>query len=603
MRTPFLVFLGCLAACGGSSSAGPPLTGVTPIADVQGPGSVSPLVDRDVTVEGTVIGDFQDGDDDNDRNLGGFFVQGAGDDDPATSDGIFVFQRDSLATDVAPGDRVRVTGTVVEHFGETQLAATDIVVTGSGAVQPTSIALPVMAVRNSDGELIADLEKYEGMLVTFPQALTVSQLRNLERFGEVLLGEGGRQFAFTNLNVPDIAGFTAHLNDVASRRIYLDDGLRTDNSGTLLPIRNGDTVTGLTGVLRFSRGSGESGTEAYRLMPTVEPAFTSANPRPGPPVVDGSLRIATFNADNYFSTIDDGRQICGPQRDANCRGANSAEEHVRQLAKIVTVLRLMDAHIVAMIEIENNDNASLRTIVDALNAAVGAARFDFVHTGTIGDDAIRVGLIYQPAHVRPSGDFAVLGNDVDSRFDERLHRPVLAQTFDTVSGNHRFTVAANHLKSKGSSCASSGDPDVGDGQGNCSASRALAASAMVAWLARDPTGSDSGHVLVIGDFNTHTRGDALARFETAGYVNLAGEFIGADAYSFEFDGQFGSLDHAMASPELAQKVVDVVEWRINADESRAHDYNLEFGRDPTIFKASSPYRASDHDPLIVGIEF
>ena len=47
----------------------------------------------------------------------------------------------------------------------------------------------------------------------------------------------------------------------------------------------------------------------------------------------------------------------------------------------------------------------------------------------------------------------------------------------------------NHLKSKGSACADIGDPDTGDGQGNCNLTRKAAAEALVDWLATDPTGS------------------------------------------------------------------------------------------------------------------
>jgi hypothetical protein len=321
------------------------------------------------------------------------------------------------------------------------------------------------------------------------------------------------------------------------------------------------------------------------------------------PAVDGEFKVATFNANNYFSTPDDNGPICGPAGNDNCRGADSDEELARQLAKIVTVLEMMDADIVAMIELENNARESLQTIVDALNASVGAGAFAFVDAGTIGDDAIKVGLIYRPANVRTVGGFKLLDNDVDVRFDDNRHRPVLAQTFETVSESERFTVLALHLKSKGSPCESSGDPDVGDGQGNCSATRALAAATMIDWIATDPTESGDSDFLVIGDFNTNAFGDAMMLFANAGYVNVAAEHIGETGYSFEFDGQFGSLDHAVASPSLALKVTGAADWHINADEAPANDYNLDFGRDPDIFDPEIPYRASDHDPLMVGFDF
>jgi len=598
-----------LIACGGnggtSSNPPPPADpSLTAIYDVQGAGETSPLNGQDVTVEGVVTGDFQEGDADNGRNLGGFYIQSVPDTDFATSDGVFIFDGNNPATNVDVGDAVRVTGIVNEYFGETQINASAVSVRGAGAIQAVPINLPVAATTtNSDGERIANLERYEGMLIAFPQTLTVSQLRNLGRFGEILLSEGGRQYSFTNQNVPDVAGNSAHIETVASRRIHLDDGLRSENSGTPLQIRNGDEVTNLTGVLRYSRGSGGSGSEAYRLMPTIEPQFESVNPRPVAPAVDGSLRIATFNLNNYFSTVDTGQSICGPSGNSGCRGADSSAELTRQHDKIITALTMMNADIVALAELENNTRESSQSIVDGLNASAGAGTYDFVDTGTIGTDAIKVGLLYKPAVVQPVGAFAVLDNSVDVRFNDNRHRPVLAQTFETTSGNERFTVLANHLKSKGSSCDGDGDPDISDGQGNCSATRAMAAAAMIDWIATDPTSSGDADFLVTGDFNTHTMGDAMTLFESAGYINVAETLIGASAYSFEFDGQFGALDHAMASPGLASKVVDAAEWHINADEARLNDYNLEFGRDPALFDPTNPYRASDHDPLIMGLEF
>jgi len=599
MRYYILVAAMTLAACSSDGGAT-----ATTIQEVQGTSAASPLVGEDVTVEGIVTGDFQERDGDTARNLGGFYIQGAADADVATSDGVFVFDGNSPAIDVNVGDAVRVTGTVSEYYGETQISNPTVSVIGAGTVEAVPVSLPAAGTNaNSDGKLIADLERYEGMLVTFPQTLTVSQLRNLGRFGEILLTEGGRQYSYTNENVPDVAGYTMHLENVAARRVLLDDGLRTENTALPRAIRNGDETTSLTGVLRYSRGSRDSGTEAYRLMPTLDPQFDSANPRPDAPIVAGTLQIATFNLNNYFSTIDTGQSICGPDADSGCRGADSAEEFTRQHEKIITALAMMDADIVAVIELENNASDSLQTIVDGLNTRVGAGTFAFIDTGTIGTDAIKVGLLYKPAMVQPVGAFAVLDRSVDVRFNDNRSRPVLAQTFDTVSGDERFTVLVNHLKSKGSSCESDGDPDIGDGQGNCAATRTMAAAAMIDWIATDPTSSGDPDFLVTGDFNTHTMGDAMTRFESAGFINVAESFIGADAYSFEFGGQFGALDHAMASPGLAAKIVDAAEWHINADEAPLNDYNLEFGRDPALFDPASPYRASDHDPLIIGLEF
>ena len=94
---------------------------------MQGSGSSSPLEGQSVTIAGVVTGDFQQGDADPQKNLGGFFIQEETPDaDPATSDGVFVYDGSTPAVDVNFGDRVSVAGTVNERFGETQVTASTV---------------------------------------------------------------------------------------------------------------------------------------------------------------------------------------------------------------------------------------------------------------------------------------------------------------------------------------------------------------------------------------------------------------------------------------------------------------------------------------------
>jgi predicted extracellular nuclease len=58
----------------------------------------------------------------------------------------------------------------------------------------------------------------------------------------------------------------------------------------------------------------------------------------------------------------------------------------------------------------------------------------------------------------------------------------------------------------------------------------------------------------------------------------------------------------LASDSLAPQITAISEWHINADEPPLLDYNLENSRDPTLFDSATPYRASDHDPLIIGLD-
>ena len=72
----------------------------------------------------------------------------------------------------------------------------------------------------------------------------------------------------------------------------------------------------------------------------------------------------------------------------------------------------------------------------------------------------------------------------------------------------------NHLKSKGSACA--GDPDTGDGAGNCNVTRTAAAEALANWLATDPTGQGTvGRELIIGDLNSYDKEDPIDALDAA----------------------------------------------------------------------------------------
>ena len=618
MRILTLLASLCLAAaCGGGGGTTTPPTppsppaGTTMISAVQGSGATSPLQGQTVTVRGVVTGDFQENDADDRRNLGGFYVQDAPPDlDLATSDGVFVFDGDNPATDIDAGDLVEVTGTVIEHFGETQISAGSVRVVGRGGVVARPLSLPFSTTTtNSDGDPVADLERYEGMLVELLDTLTVSGHHNLERFGTVVLSEGGRLVQFTNGNAPDAAGYTAHKQMSARRSIVLDDGLRVQNPAEIhyldagaaanYSLRSGDTVDRVTGVLRYSRGSGGNGDETWRLMPTVDPVFTAANSRPGAPAVGGSVRIASFNVLNFFTTIDGGQSNCGPRADQSCRGADSSTEYARQLEKTVTALTMLDADIIGLIELENNASESLSALASAMNTRLGSPDYAWVDTGTIHDDAIKTGFLYRSTRVSTAGNFALLDHGVDSRFNDARNRPALAQSFVLDANGAVVTVAVNHLKSKGSSCDADGDPNLGDGQGNCNITRTNAAAALADWLATDPTGSGDSDVLIIGDLNAYLEEDPLATLANAGFTNLLS--TQAEPYSFVFDAQAGALDHAIASASLAPQVVATMEWHINADEPQLLDYNLENGRDPGLFDGTTPYRASDHDPVVIGI--
>ncbi|MDX3107225.1 hypothetical protein [Nonomuraea angiospora] len=165
-------------------------------------------------------------------------------------------------------------------------------------------------------ETTGGLERVENMLLTFPQPLTVSEHYNLGRFGEVTLSSQG----------PAVPA-----DRPAGRR----------------------------------RGAGRPPLAARRRLhqPTEPIGYKNANPRPPKPFpVIGNVKVASFNTLNWFTT-------------PGSRGATDAEEQRRRLAKLVAALKGLDADAVALMEVENNGQTAPRTLVDPLNAEVGAGTY------------------------------------------------------------------------------------------------------------------------------------------------------------------------------------------------------------------------------------
>lgn len=556
----------------------------TAIGAVQGTESAPAMLGDVVSVEGVVTSLFTAPEANN-----GFFVQDEGDDDPLTSDGIFVL----TGAEVAVGDHVRVTGLVENTAGLGRInTATDDAVSvcesGLDLPDPVELELPL-----SDQEQWS----HESMHVAFPEDLTILEYFNYARFGEMALGTD-RQYQPTHLFEPGSDEAVAELEANLANRITLDDGSGFQNpsflrhpDGTAFTLENtfrgGDLVTGVTGVLDYRFN-------LWRIQPTAPAVHTVVNERPlDVPDVGGDTTIVAFNVLNYFTTF-------------GSRGAENQEEFDRQEAKIVSALAEIDGDIVGLIEIENNDDVAVAALTDALNEELGSEVYSYLATGDVGTDAITTALIYKHDEVTPVGDFALLDESVDERFLDHRNRPVLTQTFqrlvDGEPAGEPITVANNHLKSKGSGCESDGDPEDPNGQANCNGVRTQAAEAMVDWLATDPTDSGADNVVIIGDLNSYAQEDPIAALADGGYVDLLWDNVGPDVYTYVFDGQLGYLDYALASADANELVTGAASWYINTDEPAVLDYTTRF-KPPSQQELweDNPFRSSDHDPVIVGL--
>ncbi len=594
----------------------------TKIHDIQGTGATAALTGTQ-SIEGIVTRVFAGA-----TQLNGFYVQeedADADNNTATSEAIFVFDPNGKFTGNV-GDKVQVSGNVKELTSTgngNNSSLTELDLSAGTVFDLGASTLPTVTTIQIPTTNVSDLERYEGMLVNISASsgdLTVTENYQLGRFGQVVLSAAGasnqpgtdaRLDQYTQFNAPSVSGNTTYLADLAKRTIYLDDGSGSQNLDPILfgrggsplsaanTLRSGDTVNNITGILdeRF---------EGYRIQTTAPVNFTATNPRPvTPPSVGGTLRIANFNLLNYFNDLDlssstrftnDSGQSFEP------RGANTAAEFTRQRDKTIQAIINSGADVLGLNEVENNGfgtNSAIQNLVDGLNAIVGAGTYAFINPGTnISTDAITVGIIYKTSQVTPIGNAATMPLGYSAAFDLVGRRP-LAQTFQQTANGQQFTVAVNHLKSKGSSSGGAGDNDIGDGQGLSNGTRTREAQDLATWLATKPTGTNDPDYIIVGDLNAYAQEDPLTTLASAGYNNL----LPITSYSYVFDGQQGSLDHALGSKSLAAQVSGADKWHINADEPTVLDYNTEFktaGQASSLY-APNQFRASDHDPVLVGL--
>ncbi|WP_113722018.1 ExeM/NucH family extracellular endonuclease [Aeromonas salmonicida] len=633
-----------------------PIDQLIPVPTIQGPGSSSPLVpagkfesEQAYATRGIVTqvvnGLYK-----------GFFIQDPqGDGDPASSDGLFVYSTQANSA-IVPGAEVCVSGKVKEYFNQTQLNADELVVT-----QPMVALLPAVDLVPVAGETLNQLlERHEGMQVRLVPESSLVVTRNFS-----FDYDGKRNNLVLSYGAPLIKSTQkfAALSEEASQwalrnqqnQLVVETDAKTPDG--VLPwypgfnaedgyLRIGDKLNGLEGALGYSYNlfrlvasnridSSDIDHSGWDRVETPELAEA------------GDLRVASFNVLNFFTTVVGG--------DANPTGSNrgalTVAEFEKQRTKIVSAITRLNADVVGLMEIENNgygDNSAIANLVEALNAAQPdeADHYRWIASPDgqpIGTDAITVGLIYRPASVTPQGAASLIVLPVQqAEALDASGKPVainqgmresLLQQFSSPKGDAPLTLVVNHLKSKGSACFedypdyASADPL--DGQGHCNALRVSAAKVLGESLK-----ALSGDLLLIGDLNAYGMEDPIrvltsydpaaqprqimsASFTTLagqpfeesgsalgkgyGFVNLNTRFHGTDTYSYSYEGELGNLDHALANPSLAAKVIGIEDWHINSAESNFFEYGSKYTGQ--LAKSDGPFSASDHDPVLVAIQY
>ena len=564
------------------------------ISTLQGKGNISPMLNSLVTTEGVVTADLQ-----GTNEQGGFYMQDLiPDNDLSTSDGIFV----SSLVSVAEGDLVKVSGKVIENFNQTIITqVTSISILSSNKlIAPVNLIFPI--------DSLSAMEKYEGMKIKVNQQLTVTENYQLGRYGEITTSVNGRlvnpsNFIDPNDNLKDGNNYSGTSNVAAllaaqslnnRSKLLICDKLSIQNPNPIpfidpieKTLRSGSTIDSLVGVLGYDFGN-------YRLYPAIgHPKFKYAVRPLAPTIANSNVKISGFNVLNYFNG--DGKGTGFP----TARGAATLNEFQRQKSKIVAAMKALDADVFGLMEMENDGDSALSAInelVSSLNAAYGSKVYDYIRdskgaNGNPGSDAIKVALIYKVANVTPTG-LSISHNDPSFTL---LGRPPLAQTFVLNSNGEKFSVIVNHFKSK--SCAASpADPldiDQKDGQGCFNATRKKQATALVTFINTLIKQTNDSDVITIGDFNGYEQEDPIDILRAGSLKSLVNE-----TYSYVFDGQSGSLDHAFATPSMYRSMTTAAKWHVNCDEPMIIDYTLTFKTQDLYTPIA--YRSSDHDPLIAG---
>ncbi|WP_239133504.1 ExeM/NucH family extracellular endonuclease [Rugosimonospora africana] len=628
---------------------------VVPIASIQGTNTdTSPYAGKTVTTEGVVTAAYATG------GFNGFFLEtggagGASADDhtPGASDAVFVFGSTS-AKQVTIGESVQVTGQVSEFQGETEI--------GSPTVTQLDTALPAVVPDQIPwSDLTTDVAKeaHEGELIAPQGDFTVSDNYDANWYGSFTLAAGDTPLRQpTDAGTAGSAGAQAAVADNAARMVTLDDGSSVNystsaNQNTPLPwltptnpVSVGSKVTFHQPVILEYRFSLWNFQPTHQVTDNGAAVATFSDTRTGnqqPANVGGGARLATFNVENYFPMTGEdyvakglgtctyytdrqgnriGVNTCtGTDGSAGPRGAADDTNFARQQSKIVTGINRLGASIVSLEEIENSAkfgeprDTALAGLVDALNTAAGSNVWAYVPSPSADklppladQDVIRTAFIYKPADVALVGASTVLTGDSGPGQPFSIAREPLAQGFKKAGATDKdaFLVVANHLKSKGADGSPLYPGDAEDtsspavDQGAFNETRVHQAQDMAAFASQTASSLGTDRVFLLGDFNAYTHEDPMQTLYGDGYTDL-GSALDPTEWTYSFNGLEGSLDHVLASPTARAMVTGADVWQINAQEAVAYAYSRYNYNAAQLFDGTDPFAASDHDPVVVGL--
>lgn len=559
------------------------------IWQIQGSGAVANCLDQRIITENNIV-----------TLVGrvGFFIQtpdSRADDDPATSNGIYVFTERSAGRLVKVGDLVHIDGRVKEFFGLSQLEAPTprrITVVSSDNPLPAVIDLKSVDLSYS-AQGLHPLERYEGMRVRVEDAFITSPTNQFDEFGVTL--DDSRSFREAGIEpdlMPEFAGQGLPEWDLNPELIEID---AYETAQPVLQIPFGGRATA-EGALSYSFND-------YQIWPAaLDVTEAEFSARPVRPRLDGEFTIATQNVENLFDLVDDPNRSDG--RFENWTPTTEEEYRLRlekHSEQIRVVLGAPD--ILAIQEIEN-----MRVLTD-LALQIHADDPTLIYAGCLLEGTegrgIDVAYLFRTDRVNMHDCYRMPGS-LEARFrttDDLLDRPPLMFSGEFVFDGQAFPILLMNLHLRSLS-----DVDTDRVQ-----QKRLEQAVMIAdYIQHLQTENPALHLAILGDLNafqfsdglvdmvgilsgTHDPAAAVAAPENdlvePNLSNVILRLPEAERYSYIFNHSAQSLDHFLANNVLDAYISEAQYGRGNADAP------IEWFGLPT-----GSLRSSDHDGLVVYIQ-
>lgn len=569
------------------------------IGEVQGESHESPLVGKEVVINNVVV---------TKTDKTGFYVQDkVSDNNPRTSDAVYV----ASAEKVESGDLLKVQGTVKEGYMEeysvrpgqtfkkpagsltvtqiinatiTKLEKTDLPkALNISEKMPKDIVDNTPTKYNPETEALDYWESLEGMRVE----VTKPKVTGPQYKGDIYVLPG------------DYKG--QKLNNIGG--VNLRPGVQNTE---VLPITVGNSFVAkakdyfnenITGVVTYKN-------KTYKIDP-IDPNALKGLLQDGGLTREVSkiypsedkLTIASYNIEN-FSANNNGHD-------------ETPEEKVDKIANSF-IKEVHSPDIITLIEVQDNNGGVNDGTVDGVKSgeklaqrikSLGGPDYKYTEIAPVdGKDGgkpganIRVAYLYNPKRVtligKEKGGSEEAARFVNGHLEKNparidptsVHfekvRKSLAAEFEFKG--ERIVVIANHLKSKLGDDAiyGSNQPSVE----NTKAKRIEEAKILNAFIKEGLRQNPNLKFVLTGDFNDFEFSDSVKTIVGNELVNLMAEHEQGDRYSYFYRGSNQSLDNILISKNIKDKVV-FSPVHINASFMEEHG------------------RASDHDPVVVQIDF